>query len=112
MSIPKDGYYTAWVQYDTGGTLPTYVHVHNGIIRSIVGNEIKPDACSDFHPVSTQQFCGVWPREASIELEALRTANVGLVEKVADRERERDHANDTASAALAENNKLSDRVKR
>jgi len=82
VSIPKDGHYTAEVQYDTGGALPTYIHVHNGIIRSIVGNEIKPDACSDFHPVSTQQFCGVWPLEASIELEALRTANAGLVEKV------------------------------
>jgi len=82
MSIPKDGYYTAEIQCDTGGTLPTYVHVHNGIIRSIVGNEIKPDACSDFNPVSAQQFCGVWPREAAMELEALRTANAGLVEKV------------------------------
>jgi len=111
VSIPKDGHYTAEIQYDTGGTLPTYVHVHNGIIRSIVGNEIKPDACSDFNPVSTQQFCGVWPREASIELEALRTANAGLVERVADRERERDHANDTASAVLADNDKLSEKVK-
>ena len=82
MSIPKDGYYTAWVQLDTGGTLPAYVRVQGGVIRASDGNELKPDACSRFHPVSPQQFCGVWPRDAAMELKALRTANAGLVERV------------------------------
>lgn len=36
------------------------------------------------------------------EMRALRTANAGLVEKVRDRERERDHANNTAEAVLSE----------
>lgn len=35
-----------------------------------------------------------------------------LVKDLRDRERERDHANDTASAVLAENNKLVEKVKR
>lgn len=82
MSTPKDGYYIARVQYDTGGTLQTYVYVREGVIRASDGDELKLDACSEFHPVSTQQFCGVWPREAAMELDALRTANAGLVEKV------------------------------
>lgn len=46
------------------------------------------------------------------EVQALRTANAALVESVANRERERDHANDTASAALAENKALAEKVKR
>lgn len=79
--LPKDGYYTAWVQLDTGGTLPAYIRVQDGVIRCD-GSELKPDACSEFHSVSTQQFCGVWPGDAAVELEALRTANAGLIEKV------------------------------
>ena len=82
MSIPKDGYYTAWVQLDTGGALPAYIRVQDGVIRDSDGDELRLDACTDFHPVSTQQFCGVWPKEAAMELEALRTANAGLVEKI------------------------------
>ena len=82
MSIPKDGYYTAWVQLDTGGALPAYIRVQDGVIRDSDGDELRLDACTDFHPVSTQQFCGVWPKEAAMELEALRTANAGLAEKV------------------------------
>ena len=82
MSIPKDGYYTAWVQLDTGGALPAYIRVQDGVIRDSDGDELRLDACTDFHPVSTQQFCGVWPKEAAMELEALRTANAGLVEGV------------------------------
>ena len=74
--------------------------------------EIKPEACSNFVPVSSWNYCSVWPVQAGAELDALRTANKALVESVKDRERERDHANDTASAALAENTKLAERVKR
>ena len=82
MSIPKDGYYTAWVQLDTGGTLPAYIRVQDGVIRDGDGDELRLDACSNFIRVSTQQFCGVWPEDAAMELEALRTANAGLVERV------------------------------
>lgn len=82
MSTPKDGYYLARVQYDTGGTLQAYVYVRKGVIRASDGDELKLDACLEFHPVSTQQFYDVWPGEAAMELEALRTANAGLVEKV------------------------------
>lgn len=80
--IPKDGYYTAWVQLDTGGTMPAYVRVKDGLIMASDEDELKPSACSQFRPVSTQQFCGVWPSEAAMELETLRTANAALVEKV------------------------------
>lgn len=82
MSIPNDGYYIAHVQSDTGGSVPTYIRVKDGVIRDSDGDELRLDACSKFHPVSTQQFCGVWPQNAAMELEALRTANAGLVEKV------------------------------
>ena len=47
-----------------------------------------------------------------MEVDALRTANAALVETVKDRERERDHANDTASWALKENAALAEKVKR
>ena len=46
-----------------------------------------------------------------MEVQALRTANAALVDAVANRERERDHANDTADAALAENKALVERNK-
>ena len=82
MSTPKDGYYLARVQHDTGGTLPTYVHVHDGVIRANDGNELRADACSDFRDVHTTLMVRVWPDDAAMELEALRTANAGLVERV------------------------------
>lgn len=82
MSIPKDGYYIARVQYDTGGTFSTYVHVHDGIIRANDGSELRAEACSEFAEIGTLSFCAVWPERAAIELHALRTANAGLVEKV------------------------------
>lgn len=69
---PPNGYYIARVQYDTGGTLPTYVHVHDGVIRANDGNELRAEACSEFSPVSTQQLCAVWPDRAAKELDAAR----------------------------------------
>lgn len=47
-----------------------------------------------------------------MEVQVLRMANAALVDVVASRERERDHANDTADAALAENKALAEKVKR
>lgn len=96
MSIPKDGYYTAWVQLDTGGTLPAYIRVQDGVIRDSDVDELRLDACSSFIRVSTQQFCGVWPFEAAMELEALRTSNAGLAEKV----RRLEEASDTLIDAI------------
>ena len=75
---PPNGYYTAHVQYDTGGTLQTYVHVHDGVIYANDGNQIRPEACSDFTPVITQAFCAVWPDRAAKELDALRSENTRL----------------------------------
>lgn len=72
MNTPPNGYYIARVQYDTGGTLPTYVHVHDGVIRANDGNELRAEACSEFEPVLTQAFCGVWPDRAAKELDAAR----------------------------------------
>jgi len=51
-------------------------------------------------------------RKLEMEVEALRTANAALMETIKDRERDRDHANDTANAALKENAALMERVRR
>lgn len=82
MNIPKDGYYMAYVQLDTGGTVPEYVHVNLGKPRNEWDEELLPEACSNFREVDTTLMVRVWPQNAAMELEALRTANAGLVEKV------------------------------
>lgn len=82
MSIPKDGYYIADVQLDTGGTVPEYVHVNLGKPHDEWGEELLPEACSNFREVDTTLMVRVWPQNAAMELEALRTANAGLVERV------------------------------
>lgn len=69
---PPNGYYIARVQYDTGGTLPTYVHVHDGVIRANDGNELRAEACSEFAEIGTLSYCGVWPDRAAKELDAAR----------------------------------------
>ena len=71
---PPNGYYIARVQYDIGGTLPTYVHVHDGVIRANDGNELRAEACSEFSEIGTLSFCAVWPDRAAKELDALRAA--------------------------------------
>lgn len=82
MSIPKDGYYIADVQLDTGGTVPEYVHVNLGKPRNEWDEELIPEACSNFRELNTTLMVRVWPQNAAMELEALRTANAGLVDKV------------------------------
>ena len=82
MSIPKDGYYTAWVQLDTGGLRVGYVRVKDGKPMTTMGVELLPEACSNFRELNTTLMVRVWPEDAAMELEALRTANAGLVEKV------------------------------
>lgn len=82
MSIPKDGYYIADVQLDTGGTVPEYVHVNLGKPHDEWGEELLPEACSNFREVDTTLMVRVWPQNAAMELDALRTANAGLVERV------------------------------
>jgi len=80
MSIPKDGYYMAKVQLDTGGMCPHYVRVKDGKPYSQWGDELLPEACSEFQEVNTTLMVRVWPEDAAMELEALRSA--GLVERV------------------------------
>ena len=82
MSIPKDGYYLAKVQLDTGGERQCYVRVKNGKLHDEEGEELLSDACGDFNELSSVMMAWVWPEDAAMELEALRTANAGLVKKV------------------------------
>ena len=82
MSIPKDGYYIADVQLDSGGLCPMYVHVNLGKPHDEWGGELLPEACSNFREVDATPMVRVWPQNAAMELDALRTANAGLVEKV------------------------------
>lgn len=82
MSIPKDGYYIARVQLDTGGQCPHYVRVKDGKPHSQWGDELLPEACSEFQEIDTTLMVRVWPEDAAMKLEALRTANAGLVERV------------------------------
>jgi hypothetical protein len=77
-----DGYYTALVQCDTGGEISTHVRVLDGIPRNARGATLRRDACRDYMPVSVEDFCRAWPWDAAMELGALRTGNVALVERV------------------------------
>lgn len=72
MSIPKDGYYMARVQLDSGGLCPMYVHVKGGKPHDEWGGELLPEACSNFQEVNTTLMVRVWPEDAAMELEALR----------------------------------------
>ena len=82
MSIPKDGYYTADVQLDTGGAMSWYVQVKGGKTHDDLGKELLPEACSNFRELPTSLMIRVWPLDAAMELDTLRTANAALVEKV------------------------------
>ena len=82
MSIPKDGHYTARVQLDTGGQWELYVRIKDGKLFTTLGVELLPEACSEFQEVNTARMVRAWPDDAAMELEALRAANAGLVEKV------------------------------
>lgn len=80
MSIPKDGYYIADVQLDTGGTVPEYVHVNLGKPHDEWGEELLPEACSNFREVDTTLMVRVWPQNAAMELDSLRKAMATLRE--------------------------------
>jgi len=82
MSIPKDGYYMAKVQLDTGGMCPHYVRVKDGKPYSQWGDELLPEACSEFQEVDTTLMVRVWPEDAAIELEALRTAGQDAIDYI------------------------------
>ena len=82
MRIPKDGYYIARVQLDTGGEHQRYVRVKGGKLHDEEGEELLPQACGDFNELSSVMIAWVWPEDVAMELEALRTANAGLVERV------------------------------
>jgi hypothetical protein len=107
-----DGYYAALVQCDTGGEISMHVRVLDGIPRNARGAALRRDACRDFMPVCVEDFCRAWPWDADMELSALRAGNAALVEQSKTLLRERDHANDTASAVIKENAALVERVKR
>lgn len=79
MSIPKDGYYMAKVQLDTGGQCPHYVHVKDGKPYSQWGDELLPEACGEFQEIDTTLMVRVWPEDAAMKLEALRNACDGLM---------------------------------
>lgn len=112
MSIPKDGYYSANIWNDDGRVARDLVLFTNGTPRNEAGLEVGLAAIENLRPATLEDMCACWPKSMAMELQALRTANAGLVESIKDRERERDHANDTASAVLAENAKLMERVRR
>jgi len=80
--IPKDGYYNAIVQGDTGGEMHQVVRIHGGRVYTAHPYELKPTACSQFTPLGTQSYCTHWPHLAAGELSTLRTANAALVERV------------------------------
>ena len=80
--LPKDGYYIAKVQLDTGGQWELYVRIKDGKLFTTLGVELLPEACSEFQEVNTARMVRAWPDDAAMELEALRAANAGLVEKV------------------------------
>ncbi len=80
--IPADGYYAAWVQCDTGGEILQAVRVCGGGVFKPNGTEIRLDACSDFGPIATWNYCHAWPQFAADELDRLRTANAALLEEV------------------------------
>jgi len=96
MSAPKDGYYIADVQLDTGGTVPEYVHVNLGKPHNEWNEELLPEACSNFQEVNTTLMVWVWPQNAAMELDALRTANAGLVKEVRQMSDLRERAEDRA----------------
>ncbi len=80
--MPADGFYAAWVQCDTGGEILQAVRVCGGGVFKPNGTEIRLNACSDFGPIATWNYCHAWPQFAADELDRLRTANAALLERV------------------------------
>lgn len=80
--MPVDGFYICRLMQDTGGEVTRYVRVLDGRTYLPSGHEVLSDACSYFRPVRTFELCGAWPGIAGDELDALRTANAELLERV------------------------------
>ena len=70
----QDGFYNALVQLDTGGEIYQAVEVHEGKVFRPNGVELKPEACSDFKPIATWDYCHSWPVLAADELQRLLAA--------------------------------------
>jgi hypothetical protein len=77
-----DGFYNALVKCDTGGEMNFAVRVYEGRVYTPHQYELRPDACSDFTPLSTWLVVSNWPQYAVDQLDALRTENAALVERV------------------------------
>jgi hypothetical protein len=71
--IPKDGYYMATVTLDTGGSIREYVQVKDGKVFSKSAIEFLPEACSDFFEIGTLHYTCVFPGQAALELDSLRS---------------------------------------
>ena len=112
MSIPKDGYYIARVQLDTGGEHQRYVRVKGGKLHDEEGEELLPQACGDFNELSSVMIAWVWPEDVAMELEALRTANAGLVEKIKEMEAARTQAAANSIANMLSYEEVVERMKR
>lgn len=80
--MPPDGFYYAKVQCDTGGEIGHHVRVKDGIPHTPSGAKLLPSACSGFEPLTTQAVCLNWPLAAAMEIDTLRSANAGLVDRV------------------------------
>jgi hypothetical protein len=71
--IPKDGYYLCNVLLDTGGEVSRYVQVADGKVVAKGGQELLAEACSDFYEIGTLNYTCVFPAQAALELESLRS---------------------------------------
>lgn len=113
--MPPDGFYICRMVGDTGGEVTRYMRVLNGRPYLPSGHAVLPSACSAFRPLETWAICGAWPHEAAAELDALRTANAGLVERAAKLDREHECAVSVGAAEIAnlrrDNDALVKRVK-
>lgn len=86
IQLPKDGYYMATVIRDTGGSIREYVQVQGGKVFTKHASELLPEACSDFAELGPIHFVCVFPGQAAIELESLRSEVTRLRQWIADLE--------------------------
>ena len=82
MSIPKDGYYSANIWNDDGRVARDLVLFTNGTPRNEAGLEVGLAAIENLRPATLEDMCACWPKSMAMELQALRTANAGLVDRV------------------------------